>query len=434
MTSPPSAPQPPSIPIVGHALKVARDPYTVHRWVNEHCGPVGEVRVFGSPVVWLTGPDVIEEALVDKRDVVTKSEDFRITFGEGLLSTTGDQWLRQRNSLMEYFTSSRIRSFGDEMVSLCETRCDWDDGQEVQLLDEMQNLTLEILFATLFGMDVEANEVDSELHHAVRNLDNWFRPTSWILPNWVPTPGRYKFKQASKRLDAKAEQLLTAAQQGDETTMLSMLATQAADGDQGLSMREIRDQMRTFMFAGHDTTALAMTFSLYFLGTHDDVRRQLYEEVDDVLGDSPPTVEDIDSLVTVENVVRETLRLHPPVFNIPRVAAEPVTIGGYHIEESTRIFVSPIAVQRDEQFWNDPLEWRPSRWNDLSPHEKGYTYLPFGAGPRICIGRRFGLLETQLVIATLCQRYQLRPRTELEVDPKMTGQPADGVPVTVRIR
>lgn len=432
MTASAPPPEPPGIPFVGHAHRIARNPYTVQRWVKAECGPVGMTRVFGIPVVWLTGPDVIEEALIDEREVVSKSEDFKIAFGEGLLSTTGDQWRRQRDLLMEFFSSRRVRSFGDEMVSLCRERCDWADGQEIHLLNEMQNLTLEILFATLFGMDVDEQGVDDELQRAVRNLDNWFKPTSWVLPDWLPTPSRRKFQRATTLLDRKAQELLEEAQRSDETTMLSVLSTTETRGDQKLSRQEIRDQLRTFMFAGHDTTALAMTFSLYFLSTHDGVRRRLRAELDAVLGDSPPTVEDVQSLTVVENVVRETLRLHPPVYHIPRETTGPVTIGGYHIDEGTRIFVSPIAVQRDERFWDDPLEWRPSRWNDRSPHELGCKYIPFGAGPRVCIGRRFALLESQLVLATICQRYRLQPQTELEVDPKMTGQPAGQVPVTVR--
>ena len=256
--------------------------------------------------------------------------------------------------------------------------------------------------------------------------------TSWALPDNIPTPARYRFRRAVERLQSKAESLLSAADTENSTDMLSALASMQETAD--LSDDEILSQVQTFIFAGHDTTGLALTYALHLLSTHAAVRDQFYTELDTVLGSSQPTLSTVGDLEVVERVLQEALRLYPSIHTIPRVTTTDVTMGGYRIPAGTETHLSVWRLGRDDRFWETPTEFRPARWAETTPQSEGYAYIPFGAGPRQCIGRRFALLEAKIVLATIGQQYRLEPQSELSVEPQMTTQPADDVPVTVRTR
>lgn len=433
MSRPEMPPSPPRKPVLGHALKVVRETYAMHSWVEKQPGDVASLDTFGSEFVVVTSPDTIEEVLSEKHDHFPKSRGLGVAFGDGIVAATGDQWEKQRDLIVEFFAADRINGFAEDMVSLARERCQWEDGEVVFIANEMQNLTMEVLFETLFDRSIDPEGNDADIRRAVQDIDKWFRPTSTIFPGWVPTPGRYKHERAVERLDEEADRLLESTD-GNGTDMLSVLGRLSRSDGSALSRTEIRDQLRSFMFAGSDTLAIAMTHTLYQLGTHDAVRERFHEELDAVLGGDPPTLDDLPELSVTENVIRESVRLYPPVFNVARVAGRDTTIDGYHVPEGTPIWVSVLSVHRSEEYWDDPLEWRPSRWADRDPDAAGYEYLPFGAGPRICIGRRFSFLEAQIVLSVIGQRYRLDPLSDLEIAPNITSQPADGVPARVEKR
>ena len=429
---PSSLPSPSGYPLIGNTIEWARDPFAFIDRVVDEIDDVAQFETVGGDVCLLAHPEYAERMLVSQRAAFGKTSDFTAAFGDGLLAAEGDQWTRLRDALDEFFYPEQIRSYTDTMVEQTQRRIDrWDDGETYPLADEMKELALENIFATLFDTQLSIDE-NTDIRTAANELNGWFTPTSWALPDRIPTPARYRFRQAVERLQSKARSLLSAADTENPTNMLSALASMQDTAD--LSDAEILSQVQTFIFAGHDTTGLAMTYALHLLSTHAAVRDQFYTELDTVLGSSQPTLATVGDLEVVERILQEALRLYPSIHTIPRVTTTDVTMGGYRIPAGTETHLSVWRLGRDDRFWDHATEFRPSRWAETTPRAEGYRYIPFGAGPRQCIGRRFALLEAKIVLATIGQQYRLDPQSELSVEPRMTTQPADNVPVTVRTR
>ena len=443
--SSPTSPRPPSaggLPVVGQTLRFAQAPLDLVEAVVAEHGSVSRMRVLGVGEFYnLASPESIERALVTDRDAFAKSPGFRVAFGENVLSTEGQQWERQREALDEFFYPARIREYADWMVELTERRLDrWPDDGEISLHEEMSGAALDNFFGTLFDRPLDPDG-DEHLRRAASDINLWFKSTSFALPRWVPTPARRRFRHAVETVEAEASRLLDErsravdrgeAEAGDD--LLSTLVALRAEDGASLSDAEIVDQVVGLVFAGHDTTALAMTYALHQLGIHPEVRERFHAELDDVLDGDRPTLSDLSDLEVTERILNETLRLYPPIHTIPRVTTREVEMEGYRLSEDTRAHLSVWAVQRDEQYWDEPHEWRPSRWRDTSPQDAGYAYAPFGAGPRLCLGRRFALLEAKLVLALVGQRFELDPQRSLAFDPMSTTQPAHEVPARVSRR
>lgn len=443
-------PSPPGLPVVGHTHRYATDPFAFVDWATDHAGDCIWAEVLGEgDLCLLAHPDYVEQVLVTERDAFGKSDGFSVAFGESIVTVEGDQWERQHDAMQDFFYPSRIRGYADEMVALTERRIDrWDDGDRVSIHDQMQALALENLFGTLFDREL-ALDGDADLRRAASNLNEWFTPTSWVLPAWVPTPARRRFRRASETLEAEARRLLadreaTVGADGEPAgdDLLSTLVSLRKRGDADLSDGEIVDQVVGFIFAGHDTTALALTYAWHLLGTHPSVRERFYAELDDVLraddtdtvgrtDHRSPALTDVRDLEVTERVILETLRLYPPVHTVPRVTKREATVGGYRLPAETTTHLSLVSIHRDGRFYDDPERFRPSRWRDASPQSKGYAFAPFGAGPRDCLGRRFAMLEATLVLATVGARFRVEPLSDLETAPQMTTQPADDVPARV---
>lgn len=427
----PSAPA--GRPFLGHTLRFARDPLGLYADVAAECDDVARLRVLGLGEFYaLTHPDHVERALTDPA-AFAKTDDFRVALGESVVSTEGVQWRRQREALEEFFYPARVRSYADRMVELTERRLDrWTPGERLSLHGAMSGAALDNLFGTVFGRPLDPDG-DERLRRAANDINLWFRSTSFALPTWVPTPSRRRFRAAIGTVEREAERLLREARDGDGDDLLGALAARRAADGAALTDDEIVDQVVGLTFAGHDTTALVLTYALHGLGTHDAVRERFHAELDAVL-DGPPTLADVGDLDVTRRIVHETMRAYPPIHTIPRETTRPIEVGGYRLRSGTRTHLGVWQIHRDERFWTDPCAWRPSRWRTCSPESKGSAYLPFGTGPRTCLGRRFALLEATLVLAAVGRRYVVDPERPLAFDPMVTTQPADGVPVTVRSR
>jgi len=453
---------PPSVggpPVVGQTVRFAREPLPLVEDVVDEYGPVSRMRVLGVGEFYnLASPDSLERALVTDRDAFAKSPGFRVAFGENVLSTAGEQWERQREALDEFFYPARIREYADRMAELTERRLDrWPDDGRLSLHEELSGTALDNFFGTLFDRPLDPDG-DEHLRRAASDINLWFKPSSFALPRWLPTPARRRFGRAVETVEREAHRLLDErsreVERGEAAAGDDLLSTLVAlreaesesmdergseeeedeEGGATLTDSEIVDQVVGLVFAGHDTTALAMTYALHQLGSHPGVCERFHAELDDVLGGDRPTLSDVSDLDVTERILNETLRLYPPIHTIPRVTTRSVEIGGYELAADTRAHLSVWAVQRDERFWDDPHEWRPARWRDTSPQDAGYAYAPFGAGPRLCLGRRFALLEAQIVLALVGQRFELDPERPLAFEPMSTTQPAHEVPTRVRRR
>lgn len=423
-----------------HFVRRARNPLDfMEKTFQEH--DVVRLRMPGEGDSYGTcHPEYLKRMLLTDREKFRKSDDFMTAFGEGLLTVEGEEWQQQRNTLQPFFTRDAVRSYADGMTEQITRRCDrWEDGQRFDLQGEFTKMTLDVIFATVLGRELELDG-DERLRKAAENLHEWFVPTSYVLPEWVPTPSRRRFKKAKKTLQEEADRLLTErsgdapADPTEADDLLSLLVGIKESGATDSAMLtddRIRDQMVTIIFAGHDTTTGTLTFACWGLANHPEVRERFHEEVDQL--DGPPTPEEADDLDVTERIVTETLRLYPPVYALPRVSAVDQEIGGYRVPEGSNAHSNIRMIQRDPRFYDDPHEFRPSRWDgDLRSELHNFAYAPFGGGPRICIGREFALMEAKLALATIGQEYELEFQGENEHRP--TGvEPPTSLEMTLRM-
>ncbi len=302
---------------------------------------------------------------------------------------------------------------------------------------DLMRLTLDIVGRTLFGTDME--KYGEELASLFVNLTDFFAGPASIFDFWqyVPTPGNLRYHRAVKRLDGLIAQLIkerrASGAGGDD--FLSRLMTATDESGERMSDRQLRDEAITIVLAGHETTALALTFTFLLLAEHPEVERRLAAEVASILPGREPTAADVPRLEYATWVVKESMRLYPPVWTIGREAITEIDIGGYTIPPKAQILISQWVVHRDERFFADPLVFRPERWGE--PAIKSLprcAYFPFGDGPRICIGNQFAMMEAILIMVTIVARHRLElvPEQRIELVPSITLRPKNGIRVVVR--
>nr|WP_245332994.1 cytochrome P450 [Halarchaeum solikamskense] len=456
-------PAPSGYPVLKNAVQFARDPFTFVERATSECGDIYRMALPAVDDVFVfTHPDYLDRVLVSDVEAFGKTEDYQRAFGNGLLSVEGQKWRQQRDMLQPLFYRDHIRGYTEQMVACTERRLEtWIEGETLDMEPEMKNLTLEVLFSTLFGRSLVPGE-DQELRDAADGLNEWFTPSSWILPPWIPTPARRRFNQSTKRLRQEVRRLLEEgsdrtgfSEDGpsgsdvqlnpkqapahtntpDLLTQLQQARNKADESD--LTIEEIEDQLITMVFAGHETTAAALAFTWYALATKPDIQEQFQEELDTVLDGERPTYDDLQELEFTDRIITEALRLYPPVHTIPRRTMTDVEIGGYRIPEGHEIHLSVIHVHRDGRFYDEPMAFRPERWTDEFEEElHDFAYAPFGGGRRTCIGREFALLEAKVVLATIGQKFQFdwEKNETIELEPRVTTRSKEGIPLRIQQR
>ena len=442
--TPQKPPQPPGIPFLGHLLLYARDPLEVpRRWARDY-GDVVHLRLGPEDVYQINHPDDIEQMLVKdfrkyRKDRMTRT--LEELLGKGLVTSEGDFWKRQRRLVNPGFHRDRIKGYAEVMVSETRARIDgWGERSEFDVHDEMMRITLGIVASTLFGTDVSQQDADTigssiaffmEYHLGIAN-------TGIRLPHWIPTPGNSRAVKAMAALDEVIRRYIEIRRaSGDTGDLLSMLISAVDDEGKGMDSEQLRDEALTLITAGHETTAVSMTMTLYLLSQHPEVEVKLHEELDRVLGDRQATFEDLAQLTYTEQVVTESMRVLPPVWGIGREAIEDTEIGGYPIKKGAQMFVSQWTVHRDSRFFPDPEAFKPERWTpEFKKQLPHYAYFPFGGGPRICVGKRFAMMEAVLLLATISRRYALRllPGETLDLMPSVTIRPRNGLRMVAQRR
>ena len=435
-------PGPDGLPVIGNAFPLVREPRAFYEEMSEY----GDVVSYSVPRLnfcTVLHPELIEHVLMTDHERFGKwgFEDMGGEFAaEGLLMSEGEQWRRQRTTIQNAFTLDRIQGFGETMARCAdETVAGWDDGEEVALNQAFSELTLGVLTRSLFDMELGAEaSMVTEFTEALNRRGN-MDGVSTFLPMWIPTPENRRYKRVLSEFRSFVEELIDERRgRVDEyDDLLSLLLTAEDDGGNTMSKTEIRDQMVTFLFAGHDTTSLALTYTCLELAQHDDVRDRLDAEHDAVLGGTAPELTDLDALTYTEQVIQEALRLYPPAFILFRKVHEDVELGGYRIPEGTRLTLPQFHVHTDERWYDDPGTFDPDRWtDDFEDSLPDYAYFPFGGGPRHCIGMRFAMLELKTVLPTIAQQveFELLSDPDPEFSMGATLQPADDVRVRVHDR
>jgi cytochrome P450 len=412
----------------------------------------GDVARFHAPltrIYLLAHPDHVKHVLQTNHRNYWKGRVFqrlkRIT-GNGVLFAEGDFWQQQRGIAAPAFARAKVESFAGLMAGCAEALARrWlasaaSDPEPIELGYEMGGLGVDVVTRALFGAPLEGLEefrrgVDDAIEYA-----NYLLMTLLPLPLWVPTARNRKARRTRAVLDATIDRILgerrRRGEEGDD--LLGLLFAASRDpACRGLDEAQIRDELVTFINAGHETTAVALAWTWYLLSQHPEAEARLHAELDAALGGRVPEVEDLPRLPFTRRVIEESMRLYPPAWGFGRDAHAEDEIGGYRIEAKGAIFLSPWLMHRDPRFWDAPEAFDPDRF--LPERSRGrprYAYFPFGGGPRMCIGSHFAMLEMQLVLATLAQRVTLRlvPGHPVEPDPIFTLRPRHGIAMTVHPR
>jgi cytochrome P450 len=359
--------------------------------------------------------------------------------GQGLLSSDGAFWLRQRRLMQPAFHRDRLTGLARLTTDATAAMlCRWDTvaarGEALDIDGAMMRLTLEIVGKALFSLDL-AHDADALSRATLATLDHIAHRARSPLafPPRVPTPRNRAFMTAIRTLDAAIFDLIARRRRdpemADDLLAMLMLARDAESGE-GMSDRQLRDEIITFLIAGHETVASALVWTWYALSLHPAVERTLHEEVAATLDDRPPTMDDLMRLPYTRMVVDETLRLYPPSWISTRRAIAVDTIGGYHIPAKALIVMSPYLTHRRTDDWPNPEGFDPERFSpETSAARHRFAYFPFGGGPHLCIGQSFALVEAQLIVAAIARRYRLAlvPGQQIEVAPLVTLRPKEGM-------
>jgi cytochrome P450 len=436
-------PGPPGHFLLGNALQIMRDPFGfVVRAARDH-GDVVRFR-FGPLVFYmLNHPDDIEHVLRGNHRNYIKDKGTRLlsgVLGEGLLTSEGETWRRQRRLAQPAFQLDQIQKYGAAMVAYTGHMLkDWRPGQTRDVHADMMALTLEIVARTLFGASVvgQAERVGRAMDEVMQFWASPLAMFSWL--HWLPTPANRRYRRATRELNAIIADTIARRRAGgpEGDDLLSRLLTVRDEDGSQMTDRQLRDELVTLFLAGHETTALALSFCFYLLALHPEADARLAAELDDVLGGRPPTAADVPRLRYTEWVVKEAMRLYPPAPSIGREALADCEVAGYHIPKGAQISLVQWVVQRDPRWFDDPEAFRPERWdNDLARRLPRCAYFPFGDGPRICIGNHFAMMEAVLILAAVAQRYRLTlaPGFTLELLPSITLRPKRGVRMVVHER
>ena len=386
---------------------------------------------------------MIEEVLVTNARKYSKGRVLRANrhvFGEGLLTSEGDFWLRQRRLAQPAFHRVRIASYAGTMVEYTQRMLDgWRGGEERDAHQEMMRLTLQIVGKTLFDADVErdAQEVGKSLELLLEIGAN-FRRTIFV-PHWLPTPANLRVKREVAQIEKILYRIIgeRRASGRDAGDLLSMLLSAQDEDGSRMTDRQLRDEAITLFLAGHETTASTLSWTWWLLAQNPAVEAKLHAELDAVLGDRAPSLDDLPKLAYTGHVITESLRLYPAAWGMARLAVEDHEIAGYPVRKGMGVAMAQWVVHRDPRWYDTPEEFRPERWeDDLLKQLPRFAYFPFGGGPRQCIGNAFALMEATLILAMIARKFRLRLVANHPVAPlaSITLRPRHGVRVTLESR
>ena len=431
--------------LFSHLLQAVQNPLDFFNYARESGTDIIPSRVGWTRVLIINHPNYIEEVFSQQNRVFMKKGHFlrnnsKLLLGNGLFLSEGILYHQQRKSVQPAFHKQMITSYGEEMVEQTNrVMTTWQDGQERDVYQDFVAITRSIIAKTMLGVELDsvaANIVSAALDASMTHLVNR-RNALFLVPNWLPTPSYLRFRKAVKQLDQIIYDIVYQHSiDENQGTFLDLLLYAQKEGSQ-ITLQLLRDEVINIFLAGHETTALALTWVSYLLSQHPLIEAKLIEELQTVLGTRTPTVADLPQLRYTEAIALETLRLYPPVWLMERIALNNTEIGGYSVAKGTWVFASQWSAHRNPEFFPEPEKFNPSRWeNNLIKQLPLGAYFPFSLGYRSCIGKDFGMMELILLIAKIFQNFQLKlvPKHPVEILPSLTLRPKYGMRMLLKRR
>ena len=407
-------------------------------------GPLASFRIGLRRVFLASGPDLIEQVLVTDAKHYIKhfgARAFKPVLGNGLVTSEGAFWHRQRKLIQPAFLKIRVQSYAQIMAELTDQMLDsWSPGKSVQIDYEFEALTSKIALKTLFDLEDSGDRqrFSGRLKLAFELMDVRLRRI-FKLPLWVPTPANLRLRGAVGELDRTVEGFIASGRSrrdvGDDL-LSRLLVAQHEDGTR-MSDLQLRDEAMTLYLAGHETTALTLAWSWYLISQNPNVENKLVSEWQHVLTGATPAADQLHRLPYTAAVIAESMRLYPPVYVIGREATDDLELGGYRVKRGYTVLMSQWVNHRDPRYFPEPDEFRPERWeNGLGKRIPKFAYYPFGGGQRLCVGSSFALMEAAIILAAVGQRYRftLDPDAVIGIKPQITLLPANGIPATLERR
>jgi cytochrome P450 len=439
----------------GHWLRgclreIQNAPLELYPAIRRQCGDFACARALpGFPFYVLFHPDAVEHVLQKNaknyRKTDTLLKPMRLLVGNGLFTSEGDFWLRQRRLMQPAFNRQHLVGLTERMSAATEIMLrEWqtkEAGRTLDIAEEMTRLTLRIASTTLFSTDVSGDSSDiGQAFRATFEYVSRRMSARLMLPLWVPTPGNRRFRRAKRLLDDVVLKIIegrrkSGAGMGDLLDLL--LAAQDEESGGGMTDQQLKDEVLTLLTAGHETAAAALSWSWHLLSQHPEVQNALFDEARGRLQGRLPTPEDVAHLPLARAVFEEAMRLYPPAWGLPRETIGPDEIAGHPLPAKAMVILVQWVTHRHPDFWDEPERFKPERF--LAENAAGrakFAYFPFGGGPRVCIGNTFALTEGTLVLAAVAQHYRVEPEPGHAVipDPTFTLRPKNGVVVRVSRR
>ncbi len=401
-------------------------------------GDVVPMRFLGRDAYLMSDPELIHQVLVKQASKFHKTtmlkRTLRPTLGEGLLTSEDEFHKRQRKLTQPAFHMQRIANYAETMVTYTQrTLAKWEANPQIEIHHEMMELTMQIVAKTLFDADIadEADEIGDAISLGIETAAERIGKVIW-LPEWLPTQKNREIKESRQLLEDTIYGMIQDRRESgeDKGDLLSMLLLSEDEDGNRMTDKQVRDEAMTLFIAGHETTANALTFTFYLLAQHPDVEAKLLDEIRTVLEGGAPTMDDLAQLTYTHQVIKEAMRLYPPAWITAREAIDSVQIGEHSLDVGNLVFISPYIMHRHPQHWDEPDSFKPERFTpEMEKSLPKLAYMPFGGGPRVCIGNHFAMMEAVLVVATILSQVclKLEDDTPLELDPLITLRPKFGI-------
>ena len=438
-----SIPGPKGKPFVGTGLEFRSDPLGFSKKLREEYGQIVKTKLGPYNAIFLFNPEHIKYVLATNHSNYHKGEDYKFlkeVLGEGLVTNEDEVWRRHRKIIQPIFHTDQLIEFIGQFNSLTNQFLDsWLSKGKINDFTEMSALTASIVTKTILGSDIELNinEISNAVSFLTLHIQNRIESLA-PMPHFVPTPNNRKYNHEMSIINSVVDTIIQKHKESvfkSSNILSKLLLANAGDSDENLTQLEIRDEIRTFFIAGHETTATSLTWAHYVLAKNTKVRDKMIAEIHSIIGTSKEaTYEDLQKLVYVDQVINEVLRLYPPIYTFGRTPLKSDHIDDYELPKGSLIIISQFVTHKDPSLWKDPDKFDPERFeSERFKNIHKFAYFPFGGGPRTCIGKHFALLEMKVILVKIYQKYTFKIQSNLEVNPfpHFTLRPKEEIFLTI---